>query len=48
MKLSGELGGVGDRSLDDGGLHWHDGRFGVFCLGVLLVCWACGGVAVFS
>ena len=35
IEFSGELGGVGDRSLDDGEPHWHDGRFVVFRLGVL-------------
>ena len=46
--FSGELGGVGDRSLDDGEPHWHDGRFVVFRLDVLLVCWALEGVAISS
>ena len=35
MELSGELGGVGDRSLNGGEPHWHDGRFVVFRFGVL-------------
>ena len=35
IEFSGELGGVGDRSLDDGELYWHDGRLVLARFGVL-------------
>ena len=48
MKFSGELGGVGDRFLDEEGPHWHNGRFVLFRFGVLEVYWTSKSVALSS